>query len=70
MSAARKRLEKAGWRLVSHEKRGLIHIIKWHDPIDGYVWSQGYALSILKSREQITKLREKQCSANTVVAKS
>ena len=52
---AKEKLEKAHWVRVSYKKHGMIRIAKWHDPKTGQVWSQSYALSILKNREAIAK---------------
>ena len=45
-------LAKAGWRVVERKKNGCMWTIKWSDPVDGTVWSQGTAVGIQRQRNK------------------
>jgi hypothetical protein len=44
------RLYKAGWRICEKKRMGVFKIVRWVNPADGSVWSQGDALRVLKGR--------------------
>lgn len=46
-------LVRAGWKLHSRKKRGMIKIVWWVDPTDGTVMAQGQAVITQKNRNAI-----------------
>lgn len=55
-----KMLEKAGWVRVSRKKMGMVIIAKWHDPVSGEVYRQGYAESIQSERNMVKRRAQSQ----------
>ena len=56
-SKDQQKLAKAGWVVVSRNRKGCMWIINWLDPINGDVWSQGTALIIYRTRKTYEKLK-------------
>ena len=52
-------LVKAGWRRHSREKRGMMKLVWWQDPIHNEVHGQGDAIIIQRERNKREKAKPK-----------
>lgn len=53
MSADRRMLEGAGWKIASKKKQGMHWIIDWRDPLTREFYRQGVAVGIERSRRRL-----------------